>query len=162
MNFESLNHFAKFGLKPSFEIDPEQLEDKYIKLQQQFHPDVLVNKDIKEQNKAIAASIAANQAYEILKNPLKRAIYLLKLQNIDINDDHCQIKPDPQTLMLVMQIQEQIAAGHDKQQIRNSVKSKIAGLMQKSEKLFNSKQYNEAAEKLIEVKYLDKILKDTK
>ena len=64
-------HFQKFNFQNQFEINSDELEARYLKLQQHFHPDT--NKD---QAEAEINSILINQAYKILKN-LKTKIILL-------------------------------------------------------------------------------------
>ena len=65
MQLDKLNHFAKFNLEPSFLINNEELEARYLELQQQFHPDIA-----KDQIDAEINSILINQAHKILKNPV--------------------------------------------------------------------------------------------
>ena len=71
-----MNHFELFELEPALEIDLTQLKAKFLKLQQQYHPDN--NQDQIEQ--AIAKSSQVNQAYDALKHVDSRAAYLLQLQ----------------------------------------------------------------------------------
>ena len=47
-----------------------------------------------------------NAAYETLKNPLKRAQYLLFLQGIIVGTDKDSIKPSPDLLMEIMELRE--------------------------------------------------------
>ena len=74
-----MNHFELFELEPALEIDLTQLKAKFLKLQQQYHPDN--NQDQIEQ--AIAKSSQVNQAYDALKHIDSRASYLLQLQKQD-------------------------------------------------------------------------------
>lgn len=80
-------YFKLFNLPISYAIDLSQLEVNYFKLQQQFHPDFFVAKNISEKSAALQWSSIINDAYNILKSPLNRAIYLLKKNNIDLIND---------------------------------------------------------------------------
>ncbi|MES2676706.1 MAG: Fe-S protein assembly co-chaperone HscB [Pseudomonadota bacterium] len=161
MQLEKLNHFQKFNLETTFQIDSSELETKYLKLQQQFHPDTAQDKTEAEIN-----SILINQAYQILKNPIKRAIYLLQLQGINIDAEDCIIKPSQENLILVMELREEILDNQNNPaaiaSIKQKIKKIIADEMAQVLELLVKMQYQIAAQKLIKVKYLDKIVSDLK
>jgi molecular chaperone HscB len=158
MNLEKLNHFEKFDLQTNFQINDEELEDKYLELQKKFHPDTA-----SDQTESQINSILINQAYKILKNPVLRAIYLLQLQGINIDSDDCLIKPDHETLMFVMELREEIMENpENKNQIRKEIKKIISEQMPDVIEFMTKENYQEAAQKLIKIKYLDKIIFDLK
>ena len=161
MQLEKLNHFQKFNLETEFQINLSELENKYLKLQQQFHPDTAIDQTVAEIN-----SILINQAYQILKNPTKRAIYLLQLQGINIDDEACIIKPSQDNLVLVMELREEILDNKDNpitiDLVKQKIKKIIADEMPQVADLLVEKQYQIAAQKLIKIKYLDKIILDLK
>jgi len=72
-------------------------------LQHEFHPDKSSLADIEK-------SIAVNEGYEILRNPLRRAAHILQLHGIDVEKDGNALKPDMATLEEVMEIQEKAKA----------------------------------------------------
>ena len=158
-SLDQLNHFAKFNLPTSFQIDDEKLESQYLQLQQQFHPDTS-----KDQIDAEINSILINEAYKILKNSLKRAIYLLQLQNINIDDEQCSIKPAQDTLMFVMELREEILENRQNLEVINKIKQNIKKLiadeMPKIADLLMTEKYPQAAQEIIKIKYLDKIILD--
>lgn len=161
MQLEKLNHFQKFNLETEFQIDLSDLENKYLKLQQQFHPDLAT-----DQTEAEINSILINQAYQILKNPIKRSIYLLQLQGINIDSEECIIKPSHENLILIMELREEILdSGNDQTQIdliKQKIKKTIADEMPQIADLLTRQKYQDAAQKLIKLKYLDKIIFDLK
>lgn len=156
-NLNLKNHFEKFDLIPSFDIDLDVLEEKYLTFQHIFHPDKLVGKEAQidlEYN-----SVLINEAYQILKNPLKRAIYLLKLKKIDIDNDNCPIKPDQETLISNLELREFIFETEDKEKLENLKKScgnEIKLILKTAKSDFEQKNYEKAALNLIKAKYLDK------
>lgn len=77
------NYFQLFGLPEQFNIDNALLEQQYRALAAQFHPDRHASSSIFEQKQSVMMSSTINEAYHILKNPLDRAAYLLKKQNIN-------------------------------------------------------------------------------
>jgi len=162
-NFNSKNHFEKFALEESFDIDLDVLEAKYLSFQHVFHPDKLVGKA--EQIDLEYNSVLINEAYEILKNPLKRAIYLLRLRGIDIDNDHCPIKPDQETLVANLELREFIFETEDREKLENlrkSCGSEIKLILQEAKSDFAAKNYEKTAQNLIKAKYLDKSILEIK
>jgi molecular chaperone HscB len=159
------NYFEKFSLIPDFDINLDELENRYLKLQQQFHPDQLLGKNSSDQDAEIINSIDINEAYKILKNPVKRAVYLLKLHGINIDDENCPVKPDQETLISVLELREKISQTKDTNiidEIKTQLEGEITGLMIIVKENFKQKNYNQAAQNLIKVKYFDKTIADLK
>jgi molecular chaperone HscB len=102
-----MTYFQLLNIPPAFEIDLSALEAAYFKAQRQFHPDRFVNKSPEERLSALQKSMDINAAYETLKNPLKRAQYLLFLQEIIVGTEKDSIKPAPTLLMEVMELREE-------------------------------------------------------
>jgi molecular chaperone HscB len=63
------NHFQIFDIAPNLDLNSNDLEEKYLELQLQFHPDLFINKSQDKQEKAKISSSNINNAYEILKDP---------------------------------------------------------------------------------------------
>ena len=161
MPLDQLNHFKKFNFEEVFQINNEELEAQYLKLQQQFHPDIASDKIEAEIN-----SILINQAYKILKNPLKRAIYLLQLQGINIDDEANFEKPSQDILLFIMELREEILENEQNSAKIREVKQKIKNFLNDEMALISNllakQQYQLATQNLIKAKYLDKILLDLK
>ncbi|MDX1974916.1 MAG: Fe-S protein assembly co-chaperone HscB [Rickettsiales bacterium] len=96
------NFFELLGLQPAFDMDLPALEQAYFKAQQQFHPDRFVGKLPEERTQAAQQSADINQAYQTLKNPLKRAQYLLKQQAVFVGGEQDTVKPTAELLMETM------------------------------------------------------------
>lgn len=77
------NHFELFGLTPRYEIDIAALESTFRSLQNQVHPDKFAHLSEAEKRVSMQWSTRVNEAYQTLKSPLNRAVYLLQLQGID-------------------------------------------------------------------------------
>jgi molecular chaperone HscB len=73
------NHFARLGLPRSFDVDAGDLDKRYFAFQRNLHPDRFARKTARERALAESQSASLNQAYETLKDPLRRAGYLLEL-----------------------------------------------------------------------------------
>jgi molecular chaperone HscB len=77
------DHFALFGLPRSFAIDADALDRMYQEIQSKVHPDKHTHLSGTEQRLAMQWATRANEAHVTLKNPLKRAHYLLGLLGFD-------------------------------------------------------------------------------
>ena len=82
------NHFVLFGLAERFAIDADALDRAYRDVQAQVHPDRFAHAGAAEQRVALQWATRANEAYRVLREPLKRAIYLCTLRGQDPADEH--------------------------------------------------------------------------
>ncbi|MBY0572370.1 MAG: Fe-S protein assembly co-chaperone HscB [Undibacterium sp.] len=81
------NHFALFQLNNSFELDRTELDNAYREVQSTVHPDKFVHASDIEKRIAMQWATQANEAYQTLKDPLKRAIYLCALNGVDLQTE---------------------------------------------------------------------------
>lgn len=152
------NYFELFNLTPKFIIDLNEIEQKYHKFQNQFHPD-------KADFDSIEHSILINEAYKILSDDFLRASHLLQLKNIDIENDENHIKPDISTLQEILDLQEKIFEINNFDEIlalKNNLNSQIKKLIDDFQNAFEVNKFNEATQFLIKAKYLKKSLIDLK
>ena len=78
------NHFDLFQLPQRFDIDMKQLDAAYREIQARVHPDKFVAAGGAEQRVAMQWATRANEAYQTLKSPLKRASYLCELNGVTL------------------------------------------------------------------------------
>jgi molecular chaperone HscB len=78
------NHFNLFHLPQKFGIDMSELDKAYREVQGRVHPDRFVNATDAEKRVAMQWATRANEAYQTLKNPYKRAAYLCELNGVDL------------------------------------------------------------------------------
>ena len=81
------NHFDLFDLPQRFAIDTTVLDKAYREVQNRVHPDKFVNATDTEKRVAMQWATRANEAYQTLKNPFKRAAYLCELNGIDLQTE---------------------------------------------------------------------------
>ncbi len=147
------NHFKLFEISEKFDIDLDLLEEKYFEFQRQFHPDKAGISEIEK-------SIAINDAYDVLKSPVRRAAHILQINGIDIENDSKAPKPDFATLSEVLEIQEKIPemSLQEKNNLKKELEKRIDNLLQEVALKLENKEFEGAAQILIRVKYFDKIL----
>jgi len=82
-----MNYFNLFKLPQKIELNINDLEYQYYKLQKQFHPDTYNQENLKtnENELSLQKSISINQGYRTLKNILTRAEHLLFLNKTELN-----------------------------------------------------------------------------
>jgi molecular chaperone HscB len=80
-------HFDVFGLPRAHALDLPALEKGYRELSLKLHPDRFAQAEAKERRLSLEQTTALNEAYKTLKDPVKRAFYLLKLQGVDLDRD---------------------------------------------------------------------------
>ncbi len=81
------NYFELFGLPVNFQLDEKALHASHLKLQSAYHPDRFINATDQEKRIAVQKAAWVNEAYEVLKNPVKRARYMLEVGGLELNDD---------------------------------------------------------------------------
>jgi len=79
----SRNYFDLFGLAPAFRLDGAMLDRAYRQLQTEVHPDGFAGASDARKRQALQSSARVNEAYRALKDPVRRAQYLLRLHDID-------------------------------------------------------------------------------
>lgn len=79
MNLQD-NDFLIFGIEPRFAVDPAALQSRWKELQSLAHPDKFALQGAAEQRVAMQWSIRVNEAYQRLRDPIRRAAYLCELR----------------------------------------------------------------------------------
>ncbi len=76
--------FELFGLARRFALDPGALDTRWRALQTEVHPDKFAAQGAAAQRVAMQWAVRVNEAYQRLKDPLKRAAYLCELNGAPI------------------------------------------------------------------------------
>lgn len=107
MSNSQTNYFQLFALPKQFDIDVQSLEINFRKIQSASHPDRFISASADEKLQSMQTATTANEAYDTLKNPARRAKYLLELQGINaISDTNTAMPMD--FLMQQMEWREQL------------------------------------------------------
>ncbi|MES3026196.1 MAG: Fe-S protein assembly co-chaperone HscB [Pseudomonadota bacterium] len=81
------NHFDLFQLPATFALDINALDAAYRDVQGRVHPDRFINATDAEKRVAMQWATRANEAYQTLRNPQKRAQYLCELNGVDLQTE---------------------------------------------------------------------------
>jgi len=99
----SKNFFQFFGLEQKLRVDLEALQKRFYELSRQWHPDRFGRKSPAEQAEALEATAILNDGYRTLKDPVKRAEYLLKEEGFPIGEQRSKDVP-PELLEEVFEL----------------------------------------------------------
>ena len=161
----NLDHFARLGVAPGFDLDLDRLEKQYLGFQRAMHPDRFVTKTAKERAIAESQAVAMNEAYEILKDPLRRAAYLLERAGRVAAVAKDQTVNDPELLMEAMEAREQLAevetiAALEALQVEAGAKA--IDLIAQLSKAFAADDLDAANRAATRMKYWRKFLEDSR
>ena len=102
------DYFTLLGLPKHFDIAVTALDERFRQLQREVHPDRFAASDDAARRASMMLATQINSAYQTLRSPLKRAIYLLELSGIDVGAES-NTAMSPEFLMTQMMWREQVA-----------------------------------------------------
>lgn len=102
------NYFDLFGLPAAFDVDATALAERYRELQRIVHPDRHASGTDQQRRLSMQGATYLNEALETLKDPLRRARYLLTLRGLD-PDAGGERPMSPHFLMEQMELRERLA-----------------------------------------------------
>ncbi len=140
----SRDYFEFFGLGRKLVIDADDLQKRFYQLSRQWHPDRFSRRPVEEQNQSLEATSLLNDGYRTLKDPVKRAEYLLTEEGFPIGEQRSKDVP-PELLEEVFELNmmlEELKAGDDSarpqlEQARASFLTMRGGMDQELLKLFH-------------------------
>ena len=151
-----MEFFDIYEIEPSFSISENELKKKYLVLQKKFHPDRFAHSSIEEQKTALINSSLINDAYQVLKDDIRRAKYLLECNGVEITNH-----TNPAFLMKQMEYEEKIEDhSNDKNKLLNIQKELQEELEQYKDNLtvdFDKKNFDRATNQINEFIFIDKL-----
>ena len=109
------DYYEILGLPRSLNLSLHDLQQRYYALSRELHPDRFMQKPEAERQRALDMSSALNDAYRTLKDPIKRAQYMLALEGFDIGEQRSKDVP-PELLEEVFELNmalEEMRGGDD-------------------------------------------------
>lgn len=113
----SNDYYEFFGLRRKLVLDSDALQKKFYELSRQWHPDKFSRSPIEEQEQALEATSILNDGYRTLKDPVKRAEYLLTQEGYPIGEQRSRDVP-PELLEEVFELNmllEELRGGDESQ-----------------------------------------------
>lgn len=106
------NYFGLFGLPVSFRVDSADLDAGWKRMQRAVHPDRFARAEDAQKRLALQWSTLINEAYAVLKDPLRRAEYLCGLAGVSV-DAHSNTRMPEEFLEVQMRLREELSDIHD-------------------------------------------------
>ena len=109
------DYYAVLGIPRGLNLSVDDIQQRYYALSRELHPDRFMQKPEAERQRALDMSSALNDAYRTLKDPIKRAQYLLGLEGFDIGEQRSKDVP-PELLEEVFELNmalEEMRGGDD-------------------------------------------------
>jgi molecular chaperone HscB len=160
----SQTHFELFGLPQTYALDRARLDAAYRELQNTVHPDRFAAQPEAEQRVAMQWATQVNEAYQTLKDPVNRGVYLLKLQGIDALDAS-NTRMAPAFLMQQMEWREAIeeartgrradaldALSDDLRAAHRRIESRLTELID------SAHDFEAASETVRQLRFMDKLI----
>ncbi len=126
------DYFELFSLPERYRIDLTDLEARYKALQLQVHPDRYAGRYEQEKRLALQYSGLVNEAYDTLRNPLKRGAYILKKHGHDPFDE-LDTELAPEFLMLQMELRENLEEAEGDAEKVGRIRREVEAELQKCE-----------------------------
>jgi len=106
--FAEVNPFETLGVEPVFSLDLAVLEQRHRDLSRALHPDRHAGAGAAERRMALGRAIEVNEAFRILKDPVRRAEALLAVRGVQSGEGK-EPPASPALLMEVMERREALA-----------------------------------------------------
>jgi len=155
------NHFELFQLPAAFDIDMDALDRAYREIQGRVHPDRFVNATDAEKRVAMQWATRANEAYQTLRNPQKRAQYLCEINGVDLQTESNTAMP-ADFLMEQMELREALDEARDMKdpaaldRLDARVRGDKKGRLVQVGKLLDAGDYAQAAQGVRALMFLDR------
>jgi molecular chaperone HscB len=157
------NDFELFDLTPQFALDRAALDARWKDLQREAHPDKFAAQGAAAQRVAMQWSVRINEAYQRLKDPLKRAAYLCELNGAPIRAEDNTAMPAA-FLMQQMAWREALddaQTADDLENILSEVNASMKEALQICERLLDQDHdFIQSAAQVRALMFIDKFIKD--
>ena len=158
-----MNYFELFGLPSQFNLDGSLLSSQFRELQKQFHPDNFATASERDRLMAVQKAAEINDAYQVLKNPISRAEYILSENGVEIRGEQ-QTMQDPMFLMEQMELREEledISSSSDAEDALFDFESKVSKMFKQqltaTEQNLNQTDWQQAADRVRKLKFIAKL-----
>jgi molecular chaperone HscB len=99
------DHFAVLGVGPRYALDLVDLEARYKDLSRRLHPDRFAKADPRARRASLERTVQLNEAWRALRDPVRRAEYLLARAGVKIASDAAS----PELLAEILELREELA-----------------------------------------------------
>jgi molecular chaperone HscB len=162
-----VDHFETLGVPRTFDLDEKALEERHRELTRLLHPDRHAARGRAARRMSLERMVQVNDAYRVLKDPVRRAAYLLQLGGIDLSESGAQGAGGhlPQDFLLeVMELRETFDAVREKRdaqrvrELTERIRAERAGELSAARAAFARGDLPAAAAAVAKIRYHDRFL----
>jgi molecular chaperone HscB len=162
------DHFERLGLPRRFSLDVAEVERQYLARSRALHPDFHQLGASGEQSASLEMTARLNEAYSVLRDPFKRAEYLLTLEGGPTAGEQKEMPPEflEEILELRMAIAEfedaasQSAMEQKLKSRRSAMLDEVAADFTKLDGSDRAALLKSLRQKLNALKYVQNLLRD--
>ena len=99
-----VDYFTLLGVQRKFHVDTEALESRFYELNRKLHPDFFMDAPVAVRIRSLDATARINEAYQTLKDPVARIIYLVQLESGKLEEN--ERTPPPELFEEMFEAQE--------------------------------------------------------
>lgn len=151
--------FETLGIPPQYAIDLQAVEKLHRDLSRALHPDRYASASPSERRSALTKAADVNEAWRIVRDPIRRAEALLTLRGVPVGEDK-EPKADPMLLMEMMEAREALSDPSQREKLgaqmerrEKEVEGAIAALLEAGKDV-------DALKKLGELRFVRRILQE--
>jgi molecular chaperone HscB len=175
------DYFRVLGVPTEFAVDVSDLEQRYKEMTKVLHPDRFARADAKARRASLERSVQLNEAWQTLKDPVRRAEYLLSLNGIDVGEmvsvgkpgqssEHATLPVPQVVLMEVLELREALADAHaakdliETEALIAKVRSRLGTVMDDVAKAFlaSPPELGTIAARLVTLRYYRRFLDEAR
>jgi molecular chaperone HscB len=157
------NDFELFALPQRFEQERAVLDARWKDMQREAHPDRFAAQGAAAQRIAMQWSVRINEAYQRLKDPLKRAAYLCELHGAAIDAERNTVMPSD-FLMQQMQWRESLDDAHTLSSLealqRDVLQAHCESLQNCATLIDQQQQFESAAQQVRRLMFIERFMHD--
>ena len=159
----AVNDFELFDIPKQFLQDRDALDARWKNLQREAHPDKFSSQGTAAQRVAMQWSVRINEAYQRLKDPLRRAAYLCELAGASINAENNTAMP-AEFLMQQMQWREELDDATNADTLENLhqevLQTRDAALAHCEALIDQAQDFAKAAQQVRALMFIERFVKD--
>ena len=159
------DHFSRLGLPRAYDVEPAALDRQYFGFQRRLHPDRFANRSPRERALSQQQATALNEAYQTLKDPLRRAAHMLHLAGREVEIDKAGTVGDPALLMEAMTMREALEDAETPMEVAAlaaQAEGEVAACQGVLAQAFAAEDFDRAGTLTTRLKYLTKLAEEAR
>ena len=162
----SSNFFDLFDVPVAYEVDLDLVQQRYRDIQKVVHPDKFVNASDQEKRISMQQTSRINEAFNVLRQPIDRAIYLMSLKGVDLNMEN-ETTMDAGFLMEQMEMREALSDVRSNDdplaeldEFSKQIKVKMKSMIEGFSDAYSSDHLDDAKEWIRKMQFVQKAKKE--